>query len=266
MMGMVSCSSLPPDIAQGINNGTPHAYYEAGKHIDNGKTIDNCPDGLRLLCTTADLALLPVNILVFAATFDEDKQLSLENCFGYSNSNSSKNREAAEYYSKGAELGDKDCLYEMGRNYENGWGVNQDLSKAKVYYTKASQMGQAQAGNALHELTCAPASVKGKRLRITTNAEWNGLNTIVQDGVQTDADGGDFTVTYKKTGVNTGWLEINLQGSDHSTVHYDLRFTNSHTAVITGGTTAATMYDPSAKGRRRFTEKLKNVKGTCTFN
>ena len=146
-LAVVSCTSLPGDISAGIKNGNPHAYYEAGKHIDDSKTAGEAPPLLQLVC-------LPINIPLAILSAPR-----MESCFFYRN-HDSKNKEAAEYYRKGAELGDADCMYEMGRNYEKGWGVEENATIAWSYYTQAAQKGSSAARNKV--AAQSPASIKGK--------------------------------------------------------------------------------------------------------
>ena len=52
---------------------------------------------------------------------------------------------AFEFYSKCAELGNKDALYAVGRCYKFGIGVIKNFKKAVEYYTKAADQGHKDA-------------------------------------------------------------------------------------------------------------------------
>ncbi len=167
---MVSCTSLPGNISQGIENGNAHAYYEAGKHIDDCKVVKDAPMGVRALCFPFDVCMLPFNVVYVVANPSDDPfdYPSAESCFYY-RTHASKNQEALKYYTKGAELGDAGCLYEMGRNYENGWGVKKDKTMALQYYNKAAALGNASAQSAAGKLhnelyAQSPDSLVGKTI------------------------------------------------------------------------------------------------------
>ncbi|MFB9886797.1 tetratricopeptide repeat protein [Balneatrix alpica] len=51
-----------------------------------------------------------------------------------------------------AKQGNPEALYLLGQLYENGWGVNADLEKAKSYYQNATIQGHPQALTALRSL------------------------------------------------------------------------------------------------------------------
>ena len=50
-----------------------------------------------------------------------------------------------EWYAKGAELGNTDCMLSLAFMYEHGKGVKKDLGQAVEWYTKAAQYGQDDA-------------------------------------------------------------------------------------------------------------------------
>ena len=53
---------------------------------------------------------------------------------------------ARSWYQKGAELGDMDCQYQLGRFFQDGRGdVERDMSAAAAWYGKAAEQGQAEA-------------------------------------------------------------------------------------------------------------------------
>jgi TPR repeat protein len=58
---------------------------------------------------------------------------------------------AAEYYLKGAKLGDNDCKYNIGLCYRYGYGTNESITFALVYLKQASENGingaTAELGN-----------------------------------------------------------------------------------------------------------------------
>ncbi len=49
-----------------------------------------------------------------------------------------------------AEKGSPEALYCLARMYENGWGVNKNLSKAEDYYIRAAKLGNSLARNWLN--------------------------------------------------------------------------------------------------------------------
>ncbi len=260
-LAMVACTSLPGNINKGIAEGSPYAYYEAGQHIDASKVSKDCPGLVAFL-------LFPVNICTGVAGlflgYEGEDTVRVQNCFYY-RSIASKNKEAAKYYLKGAELGDADCMYEMGRNYENGWGVAKDQAKAYAYYTQAAQKGHAQAQAKV--TVKSPDSIIGKRLCVRTNTEWNGLNTVVKDDLITT---GDFCVyiSYEKTGPDTAELNLCMPGPDKAQDNYYLRFTDNRHAVITKGWAGAVqnIYKGGRLIDRQFQKHpIKNISGTVTI-
>lgn len=66
---------------------------------------------------------------------------------------SEKNEEAFEYYLKAADQGDALAQYNLGICYDNGYGVEKDLSEAVIWLRKAADQGNAQAQNALRKLS-----------------------------------------------------------------------------------------------------------------
>ena len=220
-LAVVSCTSLPGDISAGIKNGNPHAYYEAGKHIDDSKTAGEAPPLLQLVC-------LPINIPLAILSAPR-----MESCFFYRN-HDSKNKEAAEYYRKGAELGDADCMYEMGRNYEKGWGVEENATIAWSYYTQAAQKGSSAARNKV--AAQSPASIAGK--------------TIVFDYSNADSYERDFDSSWKRTQASHG-IEITTYVSTRNTRRgqgYDVGDGHYLAYKTADNQTSATSYDYKKTG------------------
>ena len=52
---------------------------------------------------------------------------------------------ALKYIKKAADLGHQGALYDMGRFYEIGRGVEKDIKKATFYYKRAATLGKLQA-------------------------------------------------------------------------------------------------------------------------
>ena len=63
-----------------------------------------------------------------------------------------KNEEAFEYYLKAARQGDALAQYNLGICYDNGYGVEKDLSEAVIWFRKAANQGHAEAQNMLRKL------------------------------------------------------------------------------------------------------------------
>ena len=237
VLGVASCTSLPGDINKGIAAGSPHAYYEAGKHIDNTPVTPLlAPSILKLLC----------------------------NCFYY-RSCDSRNRESIKYFKQGADLGDADCQYEMGRCYENGCGVNPDMETAKAYYTQAAAQGNAKAKDKLIRINAtSPASLTGKTFFFTApytirysekygnrRDDYCATDTIVwkwgnnKEIAKVDALGhSNRTYAYKKTGRRTAVVETiwdeGMYGAPHQDYmhkRYELNFETptSGTCTLEGG-------------------------------
>ncbi len=59
---------------------------------------------------------------------------------------------AREWYEKAADKGDADAMRNLGVLYANGWGVAQDDAKAREWYEKATETGDASAMNKLGAL------------------------------------------------------------------------------------------------------------------
>lgn len=193
VLGVVSCTSLPSDINKGIAAGSPHAYYEAGKHIDNTPVANDAPPLLNLLFLPFDIPL---------AIFQGPRVAS---CFYY-RSYDSRNRESLKYFKKGADLGDADCQYEMGLCYEKGYGVNSDLGTAKAYYMQAAAQGNANAKERLVGINAtSPSSLAGRRLYIDySNAQFLplGASRWEAPGMSNESLPSSM-IHYKKTGAKT---------------------------------------------------------------
>lgn len=259
---MVSCTSLPSNISRGIDNGNAHAYYEAGKHIDDSKVAADAPNLLSLVCFPFNVVWIPVAVMSGVDTSNGFPYV--ESCFYY-RSKASKNKEAAKYYSKGAELGDAACQYEMGLNYEKGWGVTKNQNKAIAFYTQAAQNGNADAQAKLKALTECPASIIGRNLSVTTNTEWNGLKVKVADGMMEDDRFLGFYIEYKKTGFDTAELTLIQAGTMAFQEIYNLHFTDSRHANITQGWSGAN--DGAPAGKRTFMKSpIKNLRGSITLD
>ena len=56
-----------------------------------------------------------------------------------------KYESAVMYYTKAAELGNAEAQYRLGCYYETGTGVEQDLNKAEFWIRQSADQGMAQA-------------------------------------------------------------------------------------------------------------------------
>lgn len=193
-LGVVSCTSLPGDINKGIAAGSPHAYYEAGKHINGTPLAEETP-------AVVDLLSLPFNIL--SSTFNRPRAAN-----GSFSTRDSRSREAIKYFEKGANMGDADCQYEMGVCYENGRGVSPDLKTAKAYYMQAAAQGNTKAKEKLVNIdnVAAPSDLDGKTLYIDFSharhlAEES--STWVAAERESESLPGKMGSSYKKTGIKT---------------------------------------------------------------
>ncbi|MEI7608108.1 MAG: AAA family ATPase, partial [Rhodospirillaceae bacterium] len=72
----------------------------------------------------------------------------------------SNTSEAAGFYAKAADQSDPRAQYKLGKMYENGEGVEQDLVKAVQLYYSAAQQGFSPASNALGRLFEAGEGIK----------------------------------------------------------------------------------------------------------
>lgn len=193
-LGVVSCTSLPDDINKGIAAGSPHAYYEAGKHIDNTPLAQENP-------AIVDLLALPSNILL--SMFNSPRSAS-----GSFRTRESRSREAIKYFEKGANMGDADCQYEMGVCYENGRGVSPDLKTAKAYYMQAAAQGITKAKDKLVNIdnVASPSDLAGKTLYIDFSHARHlaeGLSTWVATERESESLPNKMRSSYKKTGIKT---------------------------------------------------------------
>lgn len=59
---------------------------------------------------------------------------------------------ALKFIEKAAELGHSGALYDMGKFYEIGKGLEQNTSKSIEYYTKSAKLGNERAKNKLTEI------------------------------------------------------------------------------------------------------------------
>jgi uncharacterized protein len=57
-----------------------------------------------------------------------------------------------EWYRKAADQGNAYAQYNIGRLYDNGWGVEKDYTKALAWYQKAADEGDEDAKAALTRL------------------------------------------------------------------------------------------------------------------
>jgi TPR repeat protein len=60
---------------------------------------------------------------------------------------------AAFWYRRAAEKGNSSAMFNLGRMYERGRGVGQDIAKAKELYQKAAAKGNSDARARLDQLT-----------------------------------------------------------------------------------------------------------------
>lgn len=242
---VVSCTSLPSDINTGIKSGNPHAYYEAGQHIDNSKTVDDCPQLVNLLCFPINIGTVAIGVLLL-----QNEPVAVQNCFYY-RSKASKYEESAKYYAKGAALGDVDCLTRMGYCYEIGLGVPRDTDTAKQYYIQAAARGSECSKSRLKGLAFeAPNSITGKTFTFTApiflvNDEaypcephtivWRGGNQYKEE-----KEGSEYyshSYEYKKTGKKTakitnegydGYIDVgedaSMRFTDYYSTSYELKF------------------------------------------
>jgi tetratricopeptide (TPR) repeat protein len=65
---------------------------------------------------------------------------------------------AREWYEKAADKGDAYAMYNLGRHYEKGLGVAQDYAKAREWYEKAADKDNASAKEALEKLSIREAA------------------------------------------------------------------------------------------------------------
>ena len=61
-------------------------------------------------------------------------------------------QKAFEWLMRGVEEGVDDAAFEIGRMYEEGSGVDKDISQAIHWYTKAAEQGDEEAKEALERL------------------------------------------------------------------------------------------------------------------
>jgi len=61
-------------------------------------------------------------------------------------------KEAVRWYTKAAELGQREAMTGLGRCYEYGTGVDKDIDKAVEWYRKAAKLGQEMAKENLRRL------------------------------------------------------------------------------------------------------------------
>ena len=54
-------------------------------------------------------------------------------------------KEAAKWYQRAAEQGQKDAQFYLGKMYESGEGLSQDFDQAKKWYQKAADNGDMDA-------------------------------------------------------------------------------------------------------------------------
>ncbi len=62
---------------------------------------------------------------------------------GYAAAESNNYAEARTLYLRGAEKGDKNCMYSLGNLYKQGLGVTPDYNAARLWYQKAAEHGYA---------------------------------------------------------------------------------------------------------------------------
>lgn len=85
--------------------------------------------------------------LVFKARILKDVDALLSFAYAYYDSNDYKN--AFDYYSIAAELGNPDAQAILGQMYYRGIGVNRDSVQAAEWFRKAAEQGLASAQNCL---------------------------------------------------------------------------------------------------------------------
>jgi len=153
--------------------GERNEEVDAGKEIERKETEETCKNienqTYPLVKTTAVDSILPIQTSTSNLTVDNDQPSnvidnakspnhtinfclspeelnqmgkSYENGTQYLKKDKSK---AFEFYSKCAELGNTDALYEVGRCYKFGIGVIKSFKKAVEYYTKAAELGHKNA-------------------------------------------------------------------------------------------------------------------------
>ena len=59
---------------------------------------------------------------------------------------------AVEWYTKAAEKGNSDAMYQLGHIFEMGEGVEQNLAKAVEWYTKAQDAGDEDAEAQINDI------------------------------------------------------------------------------------------------------------------
>lgn len=155
---LVACTSLPKEINAGIKNGDAHAYYEAGKHVDSCKAVNELPLLVQGLCIPIDLPLWILQIP------------RVESIFCY-RSFESRDATAAEYFKKGADMGDADCKYQLGCYHYLGYGVKQDKALGIKYLTEAAALGHAKAKEKLstmdfRDMQQAPEDVSNRSISL----------------------------------------------------------------------------------------------------
>jgi TPR repeat protein len=67
---------------------------------------------------------------------------------------------AREWFEKAADKGDASAMNKLGWLYENGEGVTQDYTKARGWYQKAADKGDASATAYLEELRSGAAGAR----------------------------------------------------------------------------------------------------------
>jgi TPR repeat protein len=101
---------------------------------------------------------------------------------------------AREWYEKAADKGNAEAMNNLGWLYRNGHGVTQDYAKAREWYEKAADTGDAEAMAALEHLSINEAAGAGRYAEALQMQE--ALAAKVE-AVETKREG--------KTGKETAW-------------------------------------------------------------
>ncbi len=83
---------------------------------------------------------------------DKSSMVKLGYCYFEGAGVEQDEKEAFNWYRKGAEAGDATAMYYLGWMYENGKAVPEDFDAAVKWYAKAAKLGSTQAKERLNEL------------------------------------------------------------------------------------------------------------------
>lgn len=120
---------------------SPAALYEFGKNYYDSQNYKKAVEWFEKAANSGNADAMYIMKMLDESTpldkfyFEEGRRYYIRNAY----------KEAFEYFRKAADFGNSDAMYYLGCFYKNGEGVTKDILRARFWYKKAAERGDAHA-------------------------------------------------------------------------------------------------------------------------